>query len=417
MRRAGVTGPLLERSVELARIESVLGGARDRGGRFVVVEGPAGIGKTELLAAARRSAADQGMRVLRSRGTELEREFAFGVARQLFEPPLAEASEFERANLLQGAAGVAAGLLGLPGAPAADGPRPTGVDPSFAILHGLYWLCANLAAAGPICVVVDDAHWADTPSLRYLAFLLTRLHELSVALLMATRPHEATTDPLLLATVTTDPSAEVIRLPPLTRTAVAQLVESRLAEAPDPFFVDACLRATHGTPFLVRELVDALSEGGIAPIAEATPDVERIGAQTVGRSIGLRLRRLSEPAGRLARALAILEQSELHQAARLAGLDAGEAAEAVELLVNAGILEPGRPLTFIHPIVLSGLYSELSSAERAHGHREAAQLLAEQPGSEERVAAAPARERAGGRRVERRPLARRGAHGDPDRRS
>ena len=156
MRRAGVTGPLLERSVELARIESVLGGARDRGGRFVVVEGPAGIGKTEL-AAARRSAADQGMRVLRSRGTELE--FAFGVARQLFEPPLAEASEFERANLLQGAAGVAAGLLELPGAPALpDGPRPSGVDPSFAILHGLYWLCANLAAAGPICVVVDDAH-------------------------------------------------------------------------------------------------------------------------------------------------------------------------------------------------------------------------------------------------------------------
>lgn len=104
MRRAAVTGPLLERSVELARIESVLGGARDRGGGFVVVEGPAGIGKTELLAAARRSAADQGMRVLRSRGTELEREFAFGVARQLFEPPLAEASEFERANLLQAAA-------------------------------------------------------------------------------------------------------------------------------------------------------------------------------------------------------------------------------------------------------------------------------------------------------------------------
>jgi ATP/maltotriose-dependent transcriptional regulator MalT len=56
------------------------------------------------------------------------------------------------------------------------------------------------------------------------------------------------------------------------------------------------------------------------------------------------------------------------------------------LLADAGILEPGRPLTFIHPIVLSGLYSELSSAERAQGHREAARLLGEQPGSEERIA-------------------------------
>ena len=63
-----------------------------------------------------------------------------------------------------------------------------------------------------------------------------------------------------------------------------------------------------------------------------------------------------------------------------------EAADAAELLTTAGILESGRPLTFVHPIVRSGIYSELSSAERAQGHRRAAQLLAEQPGAHERVA-------------------------------
>ena len=256
---------------------------------------------------------------------------------------------------------MAAGLLGLPGAPPADGPPSSAVDPSFAILHGLYWLCANLAAAGPLCLVVDDAHWADAASLRYLAFLLTRLEELDAALVVATRPREAGTDAELLATVTTDPSADVIRLPPLTRAAVAQLVEARLAGVPDPVFVDACLRATRGTPFLVRVLVEALSEGGIAPTAEAARHVERIGARTVGRSIRLRLRRLPEHAGRLARALAVLEQSDLLQAARLAGLEEVEAAEAAELLTTAGILESGRPLTFIHPIVRSGIYSELST--------------------------------------------------------
>ena len=226
------TGQLLERSEELARIESALAEARAGRGTFVVIEGPAGIGKTALLAAARTAAADGGMRVLRSRGTELEREFAFGVVRQLFEPPLADASELERADLLQGAAGVAAGLLGLPGASPADGAPSSAVDPSFAILHGLYWLCANLAAAGPLCLVVDDAHWADAASLRYLAFLLTRLEELDAALVVATRPREAGTDAELFATVTSDPSADVIRLPPLTRAAVAQLVESRLAGVP-----------------------------------------------------------------------------------------------------------------------------------------------------------------------------------------
>src|SRR5207247_11033089 len=144
---------------------------------------------------------------------ELERDFAYGVVRQLFEPSLVEASELERAELLQGAAGVAAGLLRLPGAPPADVPPSAGVDPSFAILHGLYWLCANLAAVGPLCLVVDDAHWADAPSLRYLAFLLTRLEELEVALVVATRPREARIDAELVATLVSDSSAEVIRLP------------------------------------------------------------------------------------------------------------------------------------------------------------------------------------------------------------
>src|SRR4029453_18327209 len=155
MKRAAPTELLLERSEELARIESALVAARMGRGTFVVVEGPAGIGKTALLAATRAAAADGGMRVLRSRGSELGRDFAFGVVRQVFEPPLAEASELERADLLHAAAGVAAGLLGLPGAAPADDPPALGVDPSFAILHGLYWLCANLAAVGPLCVVVD----------------------------------------------------------------------------------------------------------------------------------------------------------------------------------------------------------------------------------------------------------------------
>jgi predicted ATPase len=366
MKEAAATGQLLERSEELARIESSLAEARSGRGTFVVLEGPAGIGKTALLAAARTAAAEGGMRVLRSRGTELERDFAFGVVRQLFEPPLVEASEDERADLLHGAAGVGAGLLGLPGAPPADGSPSLRFDPSFAVLHGLYWLCANLAAVQPLCLLVDDVHWADAATLRYLAFLLTRLEELDVTLVVAIRPREAATDAELLTTVTTDPSARVLQLAPLTRGAVVELLEAGLGRAPDPGLVDTCLRVTRGMPFLVRELVEAVSEGGIG---------SAVG--TVGRSVRLRLGRLPEHAGRLARALAILEQGNLLQVSRLAGLDELEAAAAADLLATGGILEPGRPLTFVHPIVRHGIYSELSSAERAQGHRRAAELLAE----------------------------------------
>ena len=59
-------------------------------------------------------------------------------------------------------------------------------------------------------MVVDDAHWGDAPSLRFLAFLLTRLEELNAALVVATRPLEAGADARLLATLAAAPSADVI---------------------------------------------------------------------------------------------------------------------------------------------------------------------------------------------------------------
>ena len=386
MSRGATAGPpLLERSEELARIERELARARDGRGSLVVLEGPAGIGKTAVFAATRAAAEAQHMRTLRSRGAELEREFAFGVVRQLFEPYLAEASEEERADVLHGAAGVAASLLGLPGA-RSDGGLDSSPDPSFAVLHGLYWLCANVASQRPLCLLVDDAHWADAPSLRFLAFLIPRLEELCAALVVASRPPEAGDEYDLLAAVTTDSSAEVVRLAPLTRAAVHQFLFERLEVEPDAEFVDACLGATRGTPFLMRELVVALQEYGIAPSADSAVHVERIGARTVGRSILIRLRRLPDAAGRLARAVAVLERGDLLQAAKLAELGRTEAALAADMLAEAGILERGRPLTFVHPIVRNGIYGELSSVERARGHRAAARLLAEQEGTNERVA-------------------------------
>src|SRR5690242_3953616 len=127
---------LLERGEELGRIQAALKRGSAGTGSLMVIEGPAGIGKTALLAAARG-------------GAELEREFAFGVVRQLLEPPLSQSSAEELTELLQGAAGLAASALALPGRDASGRGATAGPEPPFAVLHGLYWLCANLAAAQP----------------------------------------------------------------------------------------------------------------------------------------------------------------------------------------------------------------------------------------------------------------------------
>src|ERR1700761_8292128 len=93
-------GLLLERDRELQQVGECLQRAQQGHGGALVVEGPAGIGKTVLLAAARDAAGGEGFRVLRARGAELEREFAFGVVRQLVEPVVSGASQEERAWML-----------------------------------------------------------------------------------------------------------------------------------------------------------------------------------------------------------------------------------------------------------------------------------------------------------------------------
>src|SRR5262249_51995403 len=150
-----------------------------------------------------------GFQVLRAQGAEMEREFAFGVVRQLVEPALAAASDEDRSVLLKGPPKLAARLLGLPGlADAADETGAAAPDPSFAVLHGLYWLCANLAVGRPVALVVDDAHWADAASLRFLAFLFPRLADLPVTLVLGVRLDEAAERQGLLAALTIDPATE-----------------------------------------------------------------------------------------------------------------------------------------------------------------------------------------------------------------
>jgi predicted ATPase len=64
---------------------------------------------------------------------------------------------------------------------------------SFDLLHGLFWLTANLAQA-PLMLVIDDLHWSDAPSLRFLAYLMPRLEGLPLLVVAALRPAEPAVD-------------------------------------------------------------------------------------------------------------------------------------------------------------------------------------------------------------------------------
>lgn len=368
---------LVERERELERVAALIETVSDGAAAVLVLEGSAGIGKTSLAAQARERACERGLRVCFSRASQLEREFPFGVVRRWFEPVLAAASAAQRRRLLDGAAGLAEPVV----SPLAGGAEHRA---SPAILHGLYWLTANLAAAGPLLLVLDDAQWADEPSLRLLNYLAARLEGLSVGVLIACRPPEPDEGAGLLSQLLVDHLPEVVRPRALSVEGVELLLAERYEREPDRRFAEACLAATGGNPFYLGQLVGALAEAGVSPTADHADRVAAVSPPSVSRAV---LVRLSKSAQRMARALAVLDEpAEPRLATALAGLDDRAAGAAVDELARAGLVAEDGPLGLIHPIVGAAILSSLGSAERSDQHARAAGLLYQWGASSERIA-------------------------------
>jgi DNA-binding CsgD family transcriptional regulator len=363
---------MLEREAEMATLDAILAAARDGEGRLVVVEGSAGIGKTRLLAETRKLAEVGEFDVLTARGGELEGEFAFGIVRQLFEAQLAAATPDVRAELLSGAAGLSASLFeSAPTTASGDS-----AESSFAMLHGLYWLAANFASRAPTLLVVDDLHWADEPSLRWLAYLAHRLDGLPILLLLGTRPPEQANLPALVTEVLSDPGAITIRPGRLGQASAAALARERLEAEPDPVFAAALQTGSGGNPLFLVALLDALWREGTSPTADQASYVIELGPQAIARGIATRLARLPREASRLLRAAATLgDRTELPLAALLADLEPKAALSAASALVKADLLRHENPLEFIHPVVRTAVLEDMSADERTTAHRRAAEIL------------------------------------------
>ena len=375
-------GALFERDAELAQITSALADVGGGRGRALMFEAAAGIGKTRLLEAARQRAEDKAMLALGARAVELEQDFSLGLVRQLFQPHLRSLTSKERKVALAGAAGLTEDLL-----LGAGEPQNEAGGASDQLLHGLYWLTANLAEHRPLLLALDDIHWADAASLRYVAFLLPRLEELPVALLLALRPEEAEERGELIARIYSDASVETFRPQPLSEAAAEQLTAAELGQDPDPEFVAACHEVTAGNPFFLRELLRELSASDVAPRAEAAEQVRSLGPRAVSKAVIVRLARLPRAAWALAAAVSILgDDGEPRHARALADLDEPDARGVSDALARLSILRRGERLSFVHPIVRSAVYDEIAPRERAALHRDAARLLVQDRAEPGRVA-------------------------------
>ncbi|WP_185949815.1 AAA family ATPase [Microbispora sp. KK1-11] len=372
---------LWERESERETLSEVIDAARSGTSRLVLVEGPGGMGKTALLRAAGTTAASAGLQVLRARGSDLERAFGFGIVRQLFEPALALADATQRTRWLQGPAHGATAVLGPPGEEAA----PVG---DFAVLHSLYWLTANMCGDSPRAIIIDDLHLADMASLRFLAYLLPRIEGLPIGIMLGTRNGDARAEQDLLAYITTDPAARVLKLRPLSLDASARVVRGVVGLAADDAFCLACHELAGGNPLLLRELAVAAAAQAIPATADGASRLPAAAGTAIGRRVSLQLSTLPPEATALVHAAAILDDgARIAETAVVAGVDVAKAWDVHSSLVAAGILCGGEPVGFVHPIVQAAVYDLIDRTERARLHRLAARVLATGDATAQRVAA------------------------------
>ncbi|HEX4435208.1 MAG TPA: AAA family ATPase [Solirubrobacteraceae bacterium] len=369
--------PLLERDRELAWIAAAIAAGGEGAGRLLIVEGDPGVGKSSVLAHSAAEARRQGTRAFTARGGVFEQAAGFGVAQQLFESSL---TSKDPERLFEGAAALARPLLD-----SAEVTVP--VDPIQA-RHGLFWLLSNLAEAGPIALLLDDAQWCDGPSLDWLLYLARRIEGLSVTVVVTVGLGEPDAAHPIFEALAAEPVCETRRLAPLGLTGTTELLGSLLGTRIDDGFAAACHEWTGGNPSFLSEVAAELTAEGLEPGPAATERLQSLAPERISTVTLLRLRRLPPSAERLASALAILGfDCTLPQAAAIAGLEREEAVDAADALVESRFVERTPQLRFLEPLIGRVIYDDLPPTRRAADHKRAARLLYEDGAATATVAA------------------------------
>ena len=374
---------LLERDDLLQAISAALDAVQDGNGRALLIEGHAGMGKTRLHEAALDDARGRGLRVLRAAGAELEQNVAFGVAGQLIRALLSELPPAGRRAFLAEAPERVRSLAGA---------REDMVDPGDAgdltMSHGLFTMMAGAAEARATMLAIDDLHWCDVASLEFVLYVLHRLDELPVALVMTRRPAVGGESADALDRVAGHPQVRLESLSGLGHEAVDELARGALGERADPAVVEASIEVTNGNPFYVHELLVALADEQSLRGAALTRRARALAPDAVIRSLRVRVGRLGATAAALARAIAILgDDVPLRRAAALAGLPIDAATAAADALAGVEIVLAREPLRFVHPLVQHAIEQDVPLFERASRHLDAARLLHADGEDAERVAA------------------------------
>ncbi|MBL3808129.1 AAA family ATPase [Streptomyces sp. BRB081] len=365
--------PLVGRGGQLDALGRHAEAARSGRPRLVLLDGPAGIGKTALLEAALAKGGPlSGMTALHGACRAVDVATGYSGVRALFGGLGLTGRRGRNSRLLEGGARRALPAL------AAD-PGELDPDPgsTFSVLQGLYWLAANLMADGPLVLVLDDAQWCDERSLRWLDFLLRRADGLPLLVVAAHRTGTGLPAPDALADLVAHHLPAPLRLSPLDTAETTELTAGFFpGQKPLPSFVGHLLSVTGGSPLAIVRLLRDLRSAGMGPDGPGEARLAGAGEKVVAASVQGVLGQQPGWVRQVARAVAVLGQEEPAYLAALAGVSVVHVEEAVEILRHAGLVHPER-LEPAHDLVRAAVLDTLGGSATAALRGRAARLLSD----------------------------------------
>jgi DNA-binding CsgD family transcriptional regulator len=370
---------LSERDDELGAFDRILAEAVHGRGAVVLVNGAIGIGKTALLQAMAERAAPRGGSPFLVTATGAEQPHPFGVLERLTRSLCAAGM----AEPFPGRAPGGSGLL---------------LD-SFAAMDRVWATIRDFAGQRALVLGIDDVHFADEQSMRFLHYLIQRVDDSGVVVILTERSSYERETAAPHATMLALPHCHLMRLEPLTASGIAEQMAGRFGAAPAAASVLSCVDLTGGSPLLLSALLDDFPAGPSAAV-EPGPSSGRAVVRalhrdspgtaavepgpSLGRAVVRALHRDSPGTAAVARAKAVLGRSATEALiADLLAVDVTRVREELLELGAMGLLAGDR---FRHEHIRRAVLTTVPLGELHAMHGRAAELLHESGASAPAVA-------------------------------
>ncbi len=379
---------------ERAALEEAMKLVRAGQRQVVLLSGEPGIGKTRLASYAAHDAHAEGFAVAWGACTEelaVPYEPWIGVCSQLVESAPVELLGLHVQKHKGELGRIAGNLEGR----VSDLPEPRSSDPEterYLLFNAVAGLLAEVAEAVPLCVVLDDLHWADAQSLALLKHLLRAGEQRSLQVIVTYRDSDLGKDHPLTAVLADLRSLQGVQRTALHGLGADEVAEIMTAVAGHELEADAIELAgqiaaeTDGNPFFVGEILRGLSESGALVFDEASArwSIDTAAGialpESVREVIERRVERLGEESLEGLRLAAVIgREFDLELLSAVLEMDEARLLDQLETAVAASVLAEssdhvGR-FRFAHALINQTLYDGLGATRRARMHQRVAQAL------------------------------------------